>query len=176
MSEKYMFFNSTDQDEREYSAADMADFISGVCSNGVLDGLNVTLNNNDVVVSAGKAVINGYVYVLDENMSLPVDVLGVTRYDRVVIKLDSVQRQIHLDVKTGTDMTVPELTQNNEIFEISLAVLTVQANTTVVTGITTDAEYVWDYRKLKETPILYGTSEPSSRKGNDGDIYIQYEE
>ncbi len=169
MSEKSMFFNSTDGDVREYSAADFADCLSGIAPNGVLEGLSVTAANSKVNISAGKAIINGYIYVLDSTLVITPDSGSSQRFDRVVLKLYLPNRNISAICKTGTS-TAPALEEN----EISLAVVTVQING-AVTGVTDTRAYSRDYSNLQNKPIHYGTGTPNNSLGNDGDIYVQYE-
>lgn len=169
MSEKSMFFNSIDGDVREYSAADFADCLSGICPDGVLEGLEVTPTNSKVNISAGKAVIKGYIYVLDDIKVITASSGNAKRFDRVVLKLDLANRNISAVVRTGTNIP-PALGEN----EISLAVVTVQTNG-AVTGVEDTREYSRDYKNLYNKPIYCGTSAPRKSLGNDGDIYVQYE-
>lgn len=177
MSEKYMFFDSKDEDIREYSSENMAELLSGICPNGVLSGLVVSgAGEKAVTVSAGKAVINGYVYVLTEAAKFPVVVLGFARKDRIVIRLDMVNRVMSLEYLTGTSTTPPSLTQNDEIYEIPIVRISIQANSTAVQAIASEKSYSNDYHNLYNKPIYSGTDEPSGSLGKNGDIYIQYEE
>lgn len=169
MSEKSMFFNSTDGDVREYSASDFADCLSGICPNGVLEGLAVSATNSQVNILTGKAIINGYVYVLDETKVITPNSGNAQRFDRVVLKLDLTNRNISAICKTGTS-TAPTLEEN----ELSLAIVTVQTNG-AVTGVKDTRIYSRDYSNLQNKPIHYGTGTPSNSLGNDGDIYVQYE-
>ena len=169
MSEKSMFFNSTDGDVREYSAADFADCLSGITPNGVLEGLEVTAANSKVNILAGKAIINGYVYILDETKIITPNLGNSKRFDRVVLKLDLTNRNISAICKTGTTVA-PALEEN----EISLAIVPVQING-AVTGVTDDRTYSNSYANLQNKPIYYGTDTPKNTLGNDGDIYVQYE-
>jgi hypothetical protein len=160
MSEKSVFFDSADGDVREYSSADMAAVLSGIAKNGVLDGLEVTAaGSSGAVISAGKAIINGYVYILDESKTLAADA-GEGRKDKIVLRLDTENKEIVTAFKSDDS--------DNTDNEISLAVVQVQTG-----GIVTN---VTDLRTFPfHNPILYGTSAPRSTRGIDGDIYIQYE-
>ena len=171
MSEKSMFFNSVDGDTREYSAADFADCLSGICPNRVLEGLAVSPTNSQVNISAGKAIINGYIYVLDETKIITPSASSgnSVRYGRVVLQLDLSSRSISAAVKTNVG-SAPALEEN----EISLAIVPVQVNG-AVTGVTDDRTFSNSYSVLKNKPIHYGTGTPSNSLGNNGDIYVQYE-
>lgn len=175
MSEKSMFFNSTNDDERAYSAADMADVLSGLCPNGVIKGLTLMhgLRSGEIVLNTGKAMVNGYMYSLDTMKTFTVTDADL-RYDRVVLRLDTVNRKITAEYKQGTDSERPELTQNSEIWEISLALINIMEGSYPL--ISADCDYARDYHNLVNTPIYSGTDEPWAGLGNNGDIYIQYEE
>lgn len=175
MAEKSMFFHSMEDDIREYSASDMADCLSGICPNGVLEGLEVTQRSGMMVVSAGKAIINGYIFCMDTEKTFNIPVSDTQRLDRIILQLDLSERKISIVYKTGTSSVAPALTQNSEIYEIALSVMRVPANAAVATSNTREAIYARDYKNLQNKPIYYGTGTPSNVNGNDGDIYIQYE-
>lgn len=172
MAEKSMFFNSTSDDIREYSASDMAECFFGICPNGVLEGLIVSGSSEVITVSTGKAFVNGYYYCLDEDKSFEVITASSGRMDRVVIRLDLSKRKISVEYIMGTSASVPELTQTSDIYEISLAYMLISG--IKIVSITKDAVYSNDYKHLQNKPIHYGTAIPSSSLGNNGDIYIQY--
>jgi hypothetical protein len=145
--EKSSFFNSVSGD-RKYQASDFAAFFSSLLTNGVFPNpstnLQVLSNNNmTVTVGIGKAWINGYVYINDSALILPIAVADgvLNRIDRLVIQFDTVGRTIKTVVKKGvfsTTPVAPVLEQDANYFELAIAdiyigkgVLTVvQANIT----------------------------------------------
>ncbi|MCT4507944.1 MAG: hypothetical protein N4A48_04160 [Tepidibacter sp.] len=132
--EKYSFFDSTIDDERNYSAQEFADFFKSVLGTGILNGgenLQVGCENNsmNVFIKAGEAWIEGYKYSLGSgNLNLTIDAADPTqdRIDRIIIRLDKTleNRYIKAFVLKGTPGATPvpsDLTRNENIYEISLA-------------------------------------------------------
>lgn len=172
MSEKSMFFNSTEEDIREYSAGDFADCLSGLCQNGRLEGLELSYTNGNpsvITVSKGKAIINGYIFCMDEDKDFDIPVLSYSRIDEIVLQLSMEDRKIYIIYKSGESAgNSPVLTQNSSVYEISLGEITVPANASAMSSnIQGDKVYA-------NKAILYGTDEPRSKEGKDGDIYILY--
>lgn len=134
MTERMYFFDSTEDDERIYQAADFARFHNQIIGNGVsntndLPDLDVTAKTNmDVALGAGYMFANGYMYELTETMNLKHDVADPDndRVDRVVIRFDNnpEKRTIKAIIKKGTPArqpTPPSLTRDNYIYEMSVA-------------------------------------------------------
>lgn len=172
MSEKSMFFNSTEEDIREYSAGDFADCLSGLCpDNGRLEGLELSYNNNGIItVSKGKAIINGYIFCMDEDKNFDIPVLSYSRIDEIVLQLSMEDRKICIIYKTGASAgNSPVLTQNSSVYEISLGEITVPANDSVMSS------NIQGNKVYANKSILYGQYAPTGdRKGKDGDIYVLY--
>ncbi len=167
MSEKSMFFNSTAEDIREYSAEDMSEFFGAVAPDGVLEGLKVSRTDNKVYITPGKAIVDGRLYVSDETKEIEItETLPSPRYDRIILRLDKTNRTITIARKTGTDTVAPELVQSSNIYEISLAVLL------VASGIIVSVE---EYAQYSRQVIYSGKDEPDALIGNSGDIYVQYD-
>lgn len=176
MSEKSMFFNSTTDDIREYSAGDFADCFSGIAPNGILEGLELSYNSGVITVSPGKAIINGYIFCMDEERNFEIPIRSYQRVDAVVLQLDMSERKISVIYKVSSEGSSPVLAQNSSVYELLLGEISVVANVAAInTAIYGDRVYSNDYGKLRNKPILYGTGTPLSSKGNDGDIYIKYQ-
>lgn len=148
--EKSYFFDDTDGD-REYAAADFADFLSGITQNGVVrvtDGsLIVTVGTGlQLNVAAGYGIINGRLYHNNASLSLALDAAHATygRYDRVVLRLDTAQdtRSMVLAIVKGTPAaspTVPALINSGSVSEIAIANILVPATaTSLLSGNLTD--------------------------------------
>ncbi len=148
MAEFSRFFDSTPSDKRSYSAAEFAEFMKTFYSNGVISGgekLKVTRDSATLSVSVnpGMAMVEGYWY-----KNTAVEFLQVTaadtvypRIDRAVLRLDlSLEaRSIRLAVLQGTPAAAPqppELTRNENIYELSLAQFTIPANAVTVGTVT----------------------------------------
>lgn len=197
MAESYRFFDSTTDDKRTYSAADMAEVFGTFFSNGVISGLEVTLTESgSLSVSPGTAVINGYWYKLDGTKVLtPTSSSGA-----VVVKLDTSTRTISLEYKASnvnlsseiilaklfgnglltnapTNRTISSVQINVPAANVLENLLTVDGANSKLDSDMLDGQhgsYYLNYANLTNKPIYLGTAEPSSSIGNDGDIYIQY--
>ncbi|SET02583.1 hypothetical protein SAMN05421676_102367 [Salinibacillus kushneri] len=132
--ERSYFFDSTDQDQRIYQAADFARFHAQIIGNGVsntadLPDLTVTEKQNMTVsLGAGYAFANGYMYENTSAMDLTHDTAEPTedRIDRVVIAFDNDpdERRVYAYIKKGTpstDPVPPALTRNDYVHELSVA-------------------------------------------------------
>lgn len=149
MAEIYKFFNSTDTDKRTYQASDFADYFDTVLSTGLISvdenaGLEVThIDNLNVNVSAGKAIMKGHLYENTSDLSLDLNVpeTDVDRIDRIVLRLDlsNEERSIKLDVLRGTPADSPKppaLTRGSFVHELSLAQVYLERNTSSVGSVT----------------------------------------
>lgn len=134
MAERMYFFDSTEDDERIYSAADFARFHHNIIGNGVsntenLPDLEVSEESNmDVSLGAGYMFTNGYMYENTSTMMLTHDVADADndRIDRVVIRFDSnpEERTIKAMIKKGTPSSnpnPPSLTRDEYVHEMSVA-------------------------------------------------------
>jgi hypothetical protein len=150
MAEHYRFFNSTEEDVREYLAADFAEYFSRFLSDGLYTeggkaGLQVTPGDGlNVQVAAGYAFIRGYMYHNDAPLPFelePADTI-LDRIDRVVLRFDEVAREIRLAIKTGTFSStpvVPGLEKTSNVKELGLARVFIRHGaTSISTGSITD--------------------------------------
>ena len=132
--------------DREYTAEEFAYYFAKFVQNGVFIKPDtrmqvVTSGNLDMSVNVlpGDAFINGYWYVNDntENLTLSAasNVLG--RIDRVVIRWDSLTRDIRLAIKQGTpnaSPTPPAIIQDDDVFELCLANINIPAGTSGISS------------------------------------------
>lgn len=140
--EKSGFFNSNGGD-RVYDATDFAAYFGDLVSNGIFyraaDNLKVTAAAGmNVTVRAGSAFINGYNYRNTTSLELAVATAsGVNpRIDRVVVQWSNVERLIRLAVKTGVaaaSPVPPDLTRNNDIYELGIADIRVEKGAVSIT-------------------------------------------
>lgn len=147
MAEHFRFFNSTEQDIREYQASEFAEYFSRFLSDGVyveneLMGLKVsTINGFNIKVSPGFAFIRGYMYKNDSDINFTLDGADnvLDRVDRVVLKLDIVNKTMNIQLKKGTmgsQPSPPNLIDNASTKEIPIAQIRINKNST--SGIITD--------------------------------------
>lgn len=124
-------FNSINGD-RKYKAEDFAQYFATFIGNGIFvkpsDCLQIlaTSNSTNVIVRPGKAWINGYYLINDEDYTLPIAVGDATlnRIDRVVIRLDYTQRKMSVEVKKGAlsaSPVAPALKRDVDAYELALA-------------------------------------------------------
>ncbi len=98
-----------------------------------LNSMLVTTNSGrNVTLSSGRCWIQGHWGEVTADATVPIAVNGTgnPRIDRIVLRADFVGNKIVYDVLQGTPAgspTVPTLTQNTSIWEISLAQIAVAA-------------------------------------------------
>lgn len=124
------FFNSVGGD-RKYNAARYAEYFNSFVGNGVFPnpstGLQVLANGDmTVTVKAGRAWINGYIIVNDDDYILTLDVADgvLKRIDRIVARYDIEGRGITLVVKKGSfasSPVAPALQRDADAYELGLA-------------------------------------------------------
>lgn len=130
MAEKSSFFTSLNGD-RKYKSTDFAEYFSSFIGNGVFPNPSTNLqvlSNNDmtITVKSGKAWINGYYYNNTDDLILSVEYADgvLNRIDRVVIRLDSVNREISTKIKKGvfsSSPIEPVLQRDADAYEICIA-------------------------------------------------------
>lgn len=143
--ERSSFFNAISANgnyDRIYKAEDFARYFASFIGTGVFatPATNLQVTSTDTMnltLKQGKAWINGYFYENTEDLTLTVEVADGTlnRIDRVVIRLDLVNREIKCYVKKGsfaTSPVAPELTRNSDIYEIGLADIRVNKGVTKI--------------------------------------------
>lgn len=128
--EKSSFFNSVNGD-RKYKAEDFAEYFNSFITNGVFPNPSTNLqviSNNDmtVTVKAGKAWINGYVYINTDDLILSLDVADgvLKRIDRIVIQYSTANREIKAVVKKGvfaSSPVAPILQRDADAYELGIA-------------------------------------------------------
>ena len=135
MAERFRFFDSIDgEEEREYTADEFAEYFRQFIRNGIFSGgenLKVETNEQDmkVFINPGYAWIEGYLYKIDTEplvMEHKIADPSLNRIDRIVIRLDKTleNRYVKAFILEGTPAATPEapeLTRNNNVYEISLA-------------------------------------------------------
>lgn len=127
--EKSSFFNSVNGD-RKYQASDFASYFNSLLTNGVFPNpstnLQIIANNNmTVTVKAGKAWINGYVYINDSDLIIPIAVADgvLNRVDRIVVQFNTINRNITTKVKKGVFASTPIATvlqRDADVFELGI--------------------------------------------------------
>ncbi|HBF9224980.1 TPA: hypothetical protein KO270_003744 [Clostridioides difficile] len=140
--EKSFVFNSVNGDRR-YKAEDFREYFASFIGNGVFpnpsSNLQVVDNNNmTITVKKGKGWINGAIYINTDDLVINIDPADgiLNRIDRVVLRFDTLNRNIKLAVKKGTfnsSSTVTELQRDADAYELGLADIYIKAGAISIT-------------------------------------------
>lgn len=144
--ERSSFFNavlSGETYDRIYTAEDYARYFGSFIGNGVFPTPSTNLQvvadstSMDIVLKAGKGWINGYFYENTEDLTLNVPVADgvLNRIDRVVLRLDFINREIKAYVKKGTfasSPVAPSLVRNSDMYELGLADIKINKGVTKI--------------------------------------------
>ena len=139
MSESSGFFISKGGD-RKYTTDWLAKYIHALVTTGVYnDECGVTAGTGMTVsVAAGRAWIEGYLYLLDAPKTLTISNADASngRKDIVVLRLDLTTRTITVQVIEGTPSaapTAPAITRTADIYDLELAEISIPAGTSAIT-------------------------------------------
>ena len=143
--EKFRFFNSTEADIRDYTAADYAEYFGLFLSDGLYTengnaGLRVVTGTGlSCGIETGYALIRGYMYHNDALLtnSLSAADVFLDRIDRVVLRFDEVAREIRITIKKGTAASspvAPALTVTATVKELGLAQIRIKKGVTVLSA------------------------------------------
>ena len=137
--------------DRPANAENLAAYLAGFFSNGVLmqqdTSLQVSVSSGmNVQIHAGVGNINGKTILNTAAEIVPIEAASLTldRIDRVIFRLDEVNRLMEFDVLKGTaasSPTAPALTQGADIYEMCLAEVRVPAGASEII-----ASYITDKR------------------------------
>lgn len=147
MAIKSMFFNAvfdgTDYD-REYNADDFSAYLNKIISNGVFPNPSTNLqvrasSGMNIVIGAGDGWIDGHKIIVnaDEIMTLDAADTLLGRIDRVVFYCDYTTREMGIAILKGdvsATPVAPDLTRNNDRYEMSLATISVPKQVTTITN------------------------------------------
>lgn len=141
------FFNAINNEgvyDRIYSAQDMCSYLNQIVGNGVFPNPSTQLqaragSGMQIIVGAGQGWIDGHKIVNTADFSIDIaaaDAL-LNRIDRLIFYCDYVNREMGIEVLTGqtaTSPTAPTLTRNQSRYEMSLATIAVNKQTTSITN------------------------------------------
>ena len=137
--------------DRPANAESLAAYLAGFFGNGIAMQADTALQvepagEMDVCIRAGMGNINGKVIIANaaEIITLDTASASLNRIDRVVFRLDEVNRRMEFGVLTGTpaaDPVAPELTRGADIYEMCLAEIRVPAGASEIL-----ANYITDTR------------------------------
>ncbi|WP_198540599.1 hypothetical protein [Clostridioides difficile] len=140
--EKSFVFNSVNGDRR-YKAEDFREYFASFIGNGVFpnpsSNLQVVDNNNmTITVKKGKGWINGAIYINTDDLVINIDPADgiLNRIDRVVLRFDTLNRNIKLAVKKSAFNSSPaatELQRDADAYELGLADIYIRAGAISIT-------------------------------------------
>ena len=129
--------------DRKYTSAFFAEYFASFIGNGVFP--NPSTNTQvladtgmNVSVQPGKAWIDGYILYVDNPQTLTLDTGDhlLPRIDKIVIRLDKINREIVLAVKKGTpatNPTAPSLQRDEDMHELGIATVYVAKGASAIT-------------------------------------------
>lgn len=134
MAEFSGFFNSINGD-RKYKAEDFANYFKSIIGTGInssQDSLRVIKKSNtQITVMPGSACINGYLYLNSTELLKSIQ-SNITRIDRVILRLDIIERTFNIVILQGSSSAAPNLTRNNSKYELSLAKIIIKGNVVTI--------------------------------------------
>lgn len=171
MAERYGFFNSVSGD-RVYDASDVARFLKKFFTNGVFNNSLQVITNDNMTVSikSGSANIEGYSYENDEVLTLDIADADSTlsRIDSVILRLDLTNRQITVQILSGstaTNPSQPSIIRTGNVYDLRLANISVPTGATRITAdMITDTRFTNDCGNVTQAVLSLNTE----------DIFNQY--
>lgn len=131
--------------DRTYLAEDFARFFSPLIGNGIFAGRSNELQvfqgvpaSMSIVLSSGQAWIEGYRYLNDSDLVIPIDPAdgALNRIDRIVVQWSAIDRQIRAVWKKGTpavNPVAPTLQWDADYKELNLCILNITAGLSAIT-------------------------------------------
>ena len=129
--------------DRKYTSTFFAEYFASFIGNGVFPNPSTNTqvlsgSGMNVSVQQGKAWIDGYILYVDNPQSLTLDTGDnlLPRIDKIVIRLDKINREIVLAVKKGapaTNPTAPSLQRDGDMHELGIANIRVDRGASAIT-------------------------------------------
>ena len=129
--------------DRKYTSTFFAEYFASFIGNGIFPNPStntqvVAGGGMGVTVQQGKAWIDGYILYVDNPQSLTLDSGDnlLPRIDKVVIRLDKINREIILAIKKGTpatNPTAPNLQRDGDVHELGIANIRVDRGASTIT-------------------------------------------
>ena len=147
MAIKGLFFDAIKSGEtydRTYDSEDFCSWLDRIVGNGVFPNPSTSLqvkadSGMQVLIQAGQGWIKGHKLFNTADVPVQIDPANalLDRYDRIVFYCDWTLREMGFATLTGTPAAtplVPDLTRTATRYEMSLAVISVRKQTTVITN------------------------------------------
>lgn len=148
MAQDSGFFNAEYQDgeyDRVYNAEQFAAYFAAFIGNGIFGGKLEELlplannpNNMSVNILSGRAWINGWWYLNDETLNMPIEIADgiLSRKDIIVVRWGNAERNVWLQVIKGEPSyqpQVPEIRRDADYFDLKLCEIDIPAGTSKIT-------------------------------------------
>lgn len=185
MAERSMFFDTTLEQTRQYSASDWANYFATLIESGIwqeeLDAFTLSNTGTNMIttVAGGRALLLGYYYENDSPLELQHDAADAvnSRIDRIVVRLDKANYKISTIILKGVPdviPTAPAITRTDDIYDISLGQALVPAASSIIpSGNITDERGIaglGDYARYKTKPAWY----PKNQVPQDAWMYVHF--
>lgn len=183
------FFDSVDGD-RLYDADQMSEYFEGLISDGVYENIGerfavtATYNGLQLRVGSGRALIGAHWVKNDAAVLLTPDPADVqyNRIDAVVLRLDTVAREITLALKKGMASpgtpALPAITRTDTVYELYLASVLINrgaASPTLISDLRPSAYCGWVTGIIKQvdtTDLFVQWQTAYAKQFADFDAYI----
>lgn len=126
--------------DRGYKNSFFTDYFASFIGNGVFPNPSTNLqvlesNGLTLTIKKGRAWIKGRIHLGDEDVNLTLDTGDnlLNRIDKIVLRIDSINRTITKEIKKGTPATnpiAPNLQRDNDMHELGLANVFVRVGVT----------------------------------------------
>lgn len=148
MAQDSGFFNAEYQDgeyDRVYNAEQFAAYFAAFIGNGIFGGKLEELlplandpNNMSVNILSGRAWINGWWYINDETLNMPIEIADgiLSRKDIIVVRWGVAEREVWLQVIKGEPSyqpQAPEIRRDADYFDLKLCEIDIPAGTSKIT-------------------------------------------
>ena len=114
----------------KYKAEDWSNYFKRFVTNGIFPvpstNLQVMANSDmTITIKAGAGWINGYIYENTSELILPVDAADgvLSRIDRVILKYDTVAREVKAVVKKGSFASSPIALQRSSGMQMLMSLV-----------------------------------------------------
>lgn len=164
--EKYGFFDAIVNNgtpDRVYCSDDVNNIFKGMLSDGVFrmyeNALNVAVADGlSINIETGKALVKGHWYINTTVLNLPITTAHATlpRISSIVLRYSRLDRVVKIATVDGIPSVAPlapDLTQNNDIYELRLYDVYIEAGATGLsnTNITDSRTYA---KGIVDTPTI----------------------
>lgn len=150
----YAPYNATEFNTWMYSAFLANNVDAGYIVPGYKDDLAVAsagITAHSVVVKTGAACVNYALYTLDKDVTIPIERAAANMYrrDSLILRINNNLQEVRLAVLKGGEnanknlVVVPTLTRSAAIYEVEIARIFVDGNSTYI-----DPSFVLDKRKF----------------------------